>query len=89
MAAGVPLVTVAAGALADLVEDDRGFSAPACTPHDIAQALGAALADPHEADRRAARARAYVTEERGFAAEAEATLALYERAVAARRAPRA
>jgi glycosyltransferase involved in cell wall biosynthesis len=84
MAASVPLVAVATGALADLVEDGRGFAVPACAPADIARLVAQALADPHEARHRAELALAYLARERSFRAEAEATQDLYARALAAR-----
>lgn len=85
MAARVPLVAVATGALTDLIDSSRGFSVPTCTAPDIARTLAAALSDPAEAHRRASHAFTYLTTERTFGAEAEATLSLYERALASRR----
>lgn len=87
MAADVPLVAVAVGAIAELVADERGYPLRSHIPADIAAGVLAAARDAHRSER-AARARQYVMEQRSFAQEAHATCALYDSVIKVRQSPR-
>lgn len=54
-AAGVPVIASAIGGLADLLNDSTGYVVPPSDRGALVAALNAALADPDEANRRAAR----------------------------------
>jgi glycosyltransferase involved in cell wall biosynthesis len=58
MAAGLPIVSTAAGGAAELVTNDETALVVDCrNPHAISRAIGLLLDDPHLASRLAAAAR--------------------------------
>lgn len=68
VAAGVPVVTTAVSGIPELLDEAAAWIVPPDDPAALAAAIRAAIADPAEARRRAAVARARLVD-RGFRAE--------------------
>jgi len=85
MAAGVPVVATAVGGVPEVAEGVAEL-VPAGDPEALADAVDAVLDAPDAARRRAEAARTRVVERFSAAANARATLDLYERLLARRRA---
>lgn len=83
MACGLPVLAVRQDALAELVTPALGYPIARRSGAVIAEALGSWLADLGEGRRRGDVAREAVLRERSFTLEAQRTVALYERALAA------
>lgn len=82
MAAARPCVATRVGGNAEVLEDGRtGWLVPAQDPAALAGALGSALADPAEAARRGAAARAATIAERSIEAMVRRHEAFYLRAL--------
>jgi glycosyltransferase involved in cell wall biosynthesis len=81
LAAGLPVVAVQRGAIAELVDSGVGYRVPAAEPAAIATAIAEWLADREQGRRRGLAGRRRMLAERSFSQEARKTLAWYERAV--------
>lgn len=77
MAAGLPLLAVSQGVLAELVDDSVGFRVARCSPAAIATALRRWLSSSDLGRARGRRGRAWVVQQRSIKAEAAASLAFY------------
>lgn len=80
MAAGLPVVAVRRGPLAELVDEVVGYPVADRAPEHVAGGLAAWLADPGRARARGRAGRRRILRQRTFAQEAEATLTLYAQA---------
>ena len=80
MAAGLPVVAVRRGPLAELVDEVVGYPVADRAPDHVARGLAAWLADPDRARARGRAGRRRILRQRTFAQEAEATLRLYAQA---------
>jgi len=86
MAAGRPSVATAVGGTPEVLDDgETGWLVPPGDPAALARALGEALGDPREAERRGAAARHAVETRMGIDAMVRRYEAFYRGAVAERR----
>jgi glycosyltransferase involved in cell wall biosynthesis len=84
MAMAVPVVGTAVGDLPELLGDGRGWIVPPDDPGALAAALAGIAADPAEAARRGAAARAWYRTEASVAAIRARVVPLVHAALAAR-----